>query len=314
MVATPRRRPPGGAPRAGPARGGGFRYAGAMDDRSAPLAIVGGGNMAQALVKGATEAGVLDARRVAVAEPDGLKRDVFRSWGVRAVKTTPELVNWLIASETEPGQGQMLLAVKPQSLAEVGAQLAPNMGRPTGATRRVVVTILAGTPSARVRALLGETAAVVRAMPNTPARIRRGVTAVALGAGAEAGDEERAVALFSAVGRVVMIDESLMDAFTAVAGSGPAYVFYLVEAMTRGAIEVGFDAEMAPWLVRWVVSGAGAMLDALDQPAETLRAAVTSRGGTTAAATGVLDEARMMEAMARAIVAARDRGRELAGG
>lgn len=137
---------------------------------------------------------------------------------------------------------------------------------------------------------------------------------MALGEGVQDGDDALAVQLFEAIGRVVRIDESLMDAFTAVAGSGPAYVFYLCEAMARAAEEIGFDRDTAEWLARWTVSGAGAVLDAADQPPETLRAAVTSKGGTTAAAMTVLDEAALMTVFVRAITAARDRGRELAGG
>src|SRR5690349_1582957 len=102
-----------------------------------PLAVVGGGTMAQAIVRGGLDAGVLDPRRVAVAEPDAPKRDAFRSWGVRAVKKTPELVAWLADAEPRPGLGQILLAVKPQSLAEVGAELSPILGP----TRRVVISI-----------------------------------------------------------------------------------------------------------------------------------------------------------------------------
>ena len=276
-----------------------------------PLAFIGGGNIAQAVVRGAIEAGAVQTRDVAVAETDPAKRDLFRALGVRPFKTTGELINWLIASERAPGAGQLVLAVKPQSLPEVAAELRPNIGRPTGATRRVIVTLLAGMPTSRVRSLLGETAAVVRVMPNTAAQVRRATTAVALGAGADEGDEQRAVEVFSAVGRVVTIDESLMDAFTAVAGSGPAYVFYLAEAMVRAAVEVGFDRDMADWIVRWTITGAGALLDAADQPPQTLRAAVTSKGGTTAAATEVLDHAKVMEAFIDAIRAARDRGAEL---
>src|SRR5690606_30719943 len=120
--------------------------------------------------------------------------------------------------------------------------------------------------------------------------------------------------LFGAVGETVDLDEALMDAFTAVAGSGPAYLFYLAEAMARAAEGVGFDAATADRLVRATIVGAAGLLDAdRGRPASELRALVTSRGGTTAAATQRLDDAGVAEAFERAIVAARDRGRELAG-
>lgn len=277
-----------------------------------PLAMVGGGNMARAIIRGGLDAGVLDPRRVAVAEPDAPKRDIFRSWGVRAVKRPEELVAWLHEVESQEGLGQILLAVKPQSLPEVGAQFSPLLG----GARRIIISLLAGTPTARVRVALagpGGPVSVVRVMSNTPAQVRRGTTAIAVGDGGQDGDDDLAVEVFSAVGRVVRIDEPMMDAFTAVAGSGPAYVYYLAEAMTRAAMEVGFDRDTAGWIVRWTITGAAALLDATDQPPETLRAAVTSKGGTTAAAAGVLDSAGVMEAFVRAIVAARDRGHELAG-
>ncbi len=281
-----------------------------MNGGRAPIAVVGGGNMAQSIVRGAIDAGVLDPRAVTVAEPESSKRDALRLWGVRVAKDSAELGAWLTQAELAPGEGQVLLAVKPQSLDEVAGQLRHTLGP----ARRVVISILAGTPTEKIRAALGPQVGVVRIMPNLPVRIRKSTTAIALGAGAEEGDDQRAQEIFSAIGRVVSIDESLMDAFTAVGGSGPAYLFYLAEAMIKAAMDVGFDRDTAEWTVRWTLAGAGALLDATDQPAETLRTAVTSKGGTTAAAIAVLDDARVIDAFIRAIRAARDRGRELAGG
>lgn len=278
------------------------------------LAIVGGGNMAQAIVRGGIDAGLLDPRGVAVCDPVEDQRDHFRKLGVRAVEQPGELMAW-VRDHDRPGAAcHLLLAVKPQSLAQVGQQWAGLLSAGDSGEGRVVVTILAGAPSAKVRAALGSVARVVRVMPNTPASIRKGCTAVARGAGARVGDETSAIELFSALGRVVIIEEELMDAFTALAGSGPAYVFYLAEAMTRAGIEIGFDAQTAADVARWTVAGAGALLEASSQPAGTLRAAVTSKGGTTAAATSVLDDRKVIDAFVAAIVAARDRGRELGRG
>jgi pyrroline-5-carboxylate reductase len=272
-----------------------------------PVAIVGGGTMAQAIVRGGIDAGVLEPRLVGILEPDSVRRDVFRAWGVRAVKRAEELAGWLASADTEEQPGQILLAVKPQSLPEVGHQFRPLLG----SDRRIIISILAGTPTAKVRAALGEMTSIIRVMSNTPAQIRKGCTAIALGAGAAEDDDALAVDIFSALGRVVRIDESLMDAFTAVAGSGPSYVFYLAEAMTKAAVEVGFDPDTAGWITRWTIAGAAALLDTTDQPPATLRAAVTSKGGTTAAAAAVLDQSAVMEIFTKAIKAARDRGIEL---
>ncbi|MCH9057700.1 MAG: hypothetical protein IIB55_03625 [Planctomycetes bacterium] len=125
------------------------------------------------------------------------------------------------------------------------------------------------------------------------------------------GDEALALRIFEAVGDVIRIDEQLMDAFTAVAGSGPAYVFYLAQAMSTAATKLGFDEAQAKQIVQRTIAGAGALLAESPDSPEALRAAVTSRGGTTAAATAVLDESSVMQAMIDAITAAHDRGREL---
>lgn len=292
-------------------------YACVMERTTTPLLIVGGGNMAQAIVRGGIDAGLLGPAAICIVEPDQTKREVFKSWGVRSLRSAEELPAWLHAAERGgAGAAQVLLAIKPQMLAGAAEILRTALGE----MRRVIISILAGTPTGLIDAALGGKAVaraalpVVRAMPNMAAMVRRSTTAVALGEGVQDGDDALAVQLFEAIGRVVRIDESLMDAFTAVAGSGPAYVFYLCEAMARAAEEIGFDRDTAEWLARWTVSGAGAVLDAADQPPETLRAAVTSKGGTTAAAMTVLDEAALMTVFVRAIAAARDRGRELAGG
>ncbi|MFM9994223.1 MAG: pyrroline-5-carboxylate reductase [Phycisphaerales bacterium] len=281
-----------------------------MNGERIPIAVIGGGTMAQAIVRGGFDAGVIAPSAVVVADPEGPKRELFRTWGVRAVKDAGEAAAWLVQAESPAGAGQVLLAVKPQSFAEVAAALGPGLGP----ARRVVVSLMAGVPTAKVRAALGDQAAVVRLMPNLPARVGKSTTAVALGAGAQEGDDRFAVELFTAIGRTVPVAEPLMDAFTAVAGSGPAYLFYLAEAMTKAAVGVGFDRDTAQWIVRSTLAGAAALMDGTDQSPELLRAAVTSKGGTTAAAVAVLDEAEVIGAFVRAIASARDRGRELAGG
>jgi pyrroline-5-carboxylate reductase len=282
-----------------------------MERTTTPLAIIGGGNIAQALVRGGIDAGLLTPALVAVAEPEPAKRELFRSWGARPLKGPEELPGWLTSVEHPGRLAQVLLAVKPQMFGEVSLPLA----RSLGSDPRVIITIMAGVTTAKVSdALRG--APVIRAMPNMAATVRRSTTALCIGGGGdpEEIDDTLAVQLFESIGRVVRIEEPLMDAFTAVVGSGPAYVFYLTEAMARAAEQLGFDRDTGEWIARWTVSGAGALLDATDQPPETLRAAVTSKGGTTAAATAVLDEAKVMDAFVRAIAAARDRGRELSKG
>lgn len=261
--------------------------------------------MARAILEGARAAGVLGDDWI-VADPDADRRADFE----HSVSTADEALSWVEGAEASPGAGQVLLAVKPQKLGEVGGEIGARLA--SGAPR-VVVTILAGTPSGKIRAALGGGVRVVRAMPNLPAMLGRGMTAVCLGEGADEGDDARARELFEGVGRVVEIPESLMDAFTALAGSGPAYVFYLAEAMILAAVELGFSREEATLIVRETIAGSGEMLAGSPEHPHALRARVTSKGGTTAAACESLDRSGVMDAIGRAVFAARHRGAELAG-
>lgn len=279
-----------------------------MDRMKIPLAIIGGGNMAQAIVSGGMAGGVLDGPLVLVAEPDAQKRRTLAAMGVGTCPSASEALVWLGDTEQPDAPGQVLLAVKPQSLRALAEELRPALA----GSERVVISILAGTRSEDVRRSLDAPVRVVRAMPNTPAQIRRGVTAVALGAGARPGDESCAKRIFSGVGQVVEIEERMMDAFTAVASSGPAYVFFLAEAMATAAVQLGFDRAVAEQIVRETVAGSGALLAASSDPPRVLRERVTSKGGTTAAAVGVLHTGDVLDTVVRAIRAARDRGVEMA--
>ena len=267
------------------------------------IGVVGGGNMAGAIIRGCLDSGRFPPAAWAVAEPNPERRARVAALGVDTAESAADLVAAL-----DP-QAPLLLAVKPQSLDDVARDLAG------AAAGRVVISILAGTPSSRIRAALGAgDVRVVRVMPNVPAQVGRGTSAISSGAGARPGDDALAHEIFSAIGTVVRIDESLMDAFTAVAGSGPAYLFLLAEGMVEGAQRVGFDAEPAETIVRSVLSGSSLLLEASDQSASDLRRTVTSKGGTTEAALEVLEGAGLADSVARAIVAARDRGISLAGG
>lgn len=283
---------------------------GSASRRQPPIAIIGGGNMGRAIVCGGmASGGPIDRGYVIVAEPDPSKHAPFQEIGVQVVASASEALRILTKEEPEPGVGQVLLAIKPQMLVGLASEIGPAL---TGLPR-IVISILAGTPSEKVRAALGGRVRVVRAMPNLPATVRQGTTAVCLGAGARSDDDVLARELFGDIGQlVVTIEETMMDAFTAVAGSGPAYVFYLAEAMTKAAVEVGFDPETARDIVRETIAGSGALLaESLEDPG-ALRAAVTSKGGTTEAAVRVLETRRVQEAVAEAVKAARDRGAELA--
>lgn len=271
-----------------------------MDLSERTIAVIGGGSMAQSIIRGCMVAGITPARTWLVAEHDEQKRAALQRMGVWSVREAREL------SPMMDNETQVLLAFKPQSLAAFGMEASGlNLDR-------VVMSILAGVNSATLRKALGGAARIVRVMPNLPSQIGRGVTAIALGAGAEPGDERVAESVFGAVGRVVeTVHEDQMDAFTAIAGSGPAYVFYLAEVMTKAAESLGLDEAMARRVVREVIAGSGEMMVRTTQLPQELRAGVTSKGGTTEAAMNVLDKEEVYEAFMKALTAARDRARAL---
>ncbi|HEX3404702.1 MAG TPA: pyrroline-5-carboxylate reductase [Acetobacteraceae bacterium] len=203
----------------------------------------------------------------------------------------------------------VVFAVKPQNAAET----LPLYRRFAG--QAVFLSIMAGRTIGGMQGLLGGGAAVVRAMPNTPAAVRQGVTVACPGAGVATPQRTLCERLLQAIGVVAWVDdEGLLDPVTAVSGSGPAYVFLLAELMEQAAIEQGIPADLARLLARQTVSGSGALLAASQDDAAALRVAVTSPGGTTERALSVLMAPDALPAaMSRAIAAATQRSRELAG-
>ncbi len=203
----------------------------------------------------------------------------------------------------------ILLAIKPQEAAAV----LPHYAR--FAPGAVFVSIMAGPTIARMRALLGEEARIVRAMPNTPAAIRRGFSVACAGPGVTGAERDLADTLLAATGETAWVeDESLLDPVTAVSGGGPAYVFLLAELLEAAAVEQGIPADLARRMARATVAGSGALLGASTEDAAQLRRNVTSPKGTTEQALRVLmDQAAWPDSVSRAIAAATARSRELAG-
>jgi pyrroline-5-carboxylate reductase len=265
-----------------------------------PLLLAGAGKMGGAILSGLLARG-LDARSVIVQDPDPAKAvaDLLADNGIDVLPFIDEL--------TQP-PGVILLAVKPQLMDEVLPPLAKLAGPQT-----LLLSIAAGRRIASFEKYLPG-GAVVRAMPNTPAAIGRGITAAV--ANRYVTPVQRALAddLLSAVGKVVWVDdESLLDAITAVSGSGPAYVFLLAECLAEAGRAAGLDARLAEELARATVSGSAALLEASDLSAAELRKNVTSPGGTTAAALEILGgEDGMQKLMTAAVAAATKRGRDLA--
>ncbi|MGE5518194.1 MAG: pyrroline-5-carboxylate reductase [Bacteroidota bacterium] len=262
--------------------------------------LVGCGKMGSALLAGWLERGI-DPAGIVVVEPGSVARDAFAPKGVTVVENaaaidgafTPDVV---------------VMAVKPQVMADVAPAYAQYK---TG----VFLSIAAGKKLGFFESLLGDVA-IVRAMPNTPAAVRAGITVCVANARVDAARRAVCQLLLEAVGEVAWIDdEAQMDAVTAVSGSGPAYVFLLAEVMARAGVAAGLPAELSTKLARATVWGSGQLLNQSPESSEQLRINVTSPGGTTAAALAVLmqDGKGFAELMEQAVAAATKRGKELAG-
>lgn len=263
------------------------------------LTLVGAGKMGGAMLAGWLAAG-LDPARTTVLDPHA-SPDLVALCGRHGLALNPADV---------PAADAVVLAMKPQGLRDAAGFLGPLVSPDT-----LVVSILAGKTIADLRVRLPSARAIVRAMPNLPASIGRGVTGAV--ASAEVGPDRRsqADALLKGVGTVEWLDdEGLIDALTAVSGSGPAYVFLLAEAMAQAGIAAGLPPDMAARLARATVAGAGALIEASPHEAGQLRRDVTSPGGTTAAALAVLmREGGVPDLMREAVAAARIRAGELSG-
>ncbi|MFW6059499.1 MAG: pyrroline-5-carboxylate reductase [Phycisphaeraceae bacterium] len=261
------------------------------------LAFIGAGNMAEAIARAALGRGVVQAEQVIAADPSEDRRALFAAMGVAVTDDNAAAV-----SQSE----QVVLAVKPQTLPKVAQTLGAAL-----TAEHVVISIMAGVRLAKLgEALGGHVQRLVRVMPNTPMLVGRGMSAIALGPGAREGDDELAMQVLSAGGEAVRVDESAMDAVTAVSGSGPAYVFYLAEAMERAARELGLG-EHARTLVAQTLVGAAHLLAESEHEAAELRRRVASPGGTTEAALKYLDGADVSDAIVGAIKAAAARSEEL---
>jgi pyrroline-5-carboxylate reductase len=268
-----------------------------MSDANPAVLLVGAGRMGSALLRG-----WLSAKRVGqIHVIDPAPSDTVIAMASAGSITLNEI-------DHLPRVAAIVLGMKPQVIkAETG------LLRKLGALGAPLISIAAGITTSFLTAHLGDRARVIRAMPNTPGSIGRGITVLCPGPGIAAPESEFAAMLMSALGETLWLDdEALLDAVTAVSGSGPAYVFLLVEALAEAGREQGLDPSVADRLARYTVSGAGALLEADHRPAEELRRDVTSPGGTTEAALKVLNGPNgLRELMARAVAAATERGKAL---
>lgn len=268
----------------------------------AKLLLVGCGKMGGALARGWIANGT-PVDDIAVVEPSAdASAVIFSELGIKAVSTAAELTAGY-------SPDFIFLAVKPQSAADVLAPYADYK-----AANTTFVSIMAGKTISSLEAILGSDANIVRAMPNTPASIGRGITVAVANAGTTENAKKSVTGLLQTVGQAAWVDdESMMDAVTAVSGSGPAYIFLLAEAMSHAGVMAGLSVELSDKLARQTVSGSGELLHRSNETSTALRQNVTSPGGTTAAALEILlADGGMKDLMVKAIDAATKRSRELA--
>nr|WP_321443804.1 pyrroline-5-carboxylate reductase [uncultured Cohaesibacter sp.] len=264
------------------------------------LVLVGAGKMGGAMLAGWLDMG-LDAAKTVVIDPSQ-PADIAKAAAQKGFRLVPD-------AEGIAQPDLMVIAIKPQMMETVLPGLKSLVGPKT-----VVVSVAAGTPVATFQKHFGADTLVVRAMPNTPAQVGRGMTAAFASAGVDDAMKEVTATLLSAMGAFVWVSgEEQIDAVTAISGSGPAYVFHMVEAMAQAGEALGLAPDVAALLARQTVVGAGELMHQSDLDAATLRTNVTSPGGTTAAALAVLmDEGSgLPPLMAKATEAARDRSIEL---
>jgi pyrroline-5-carboxylate reductase len=262
------------------------------------IGFVGGGRMAEAMIRGLLASHYLTTDRIWVAEaiPDR-RAQLAKSHGITVVPTIPELV---------AGSGAVVIAVKPGDVPQVLAEMAPSIGV------RPVISIAAGITIRSLAKGLRREGGIVRVMPNAPAFVGAGACAWCPGPGVGAEEEALVTRLLSAVGTATKVKEEWMDAVTAVSGSGPAYVMLFVEAMIEAGVRVGLPRDIATSLVLQTLLGSARMAAELGEHPAAIREMVTSPGGTTASALEVLESGGLRGTIMKAVLAARDRSAQLA--
>ncbi|WP_232549156.1 pyrroline-5-carboxylate reductase [Propioniciclava soli] len=260
------------------------------------LAVIGTGVMGETLLAGLLRSGWHPTDLVAADRREARRQEIEGRYGVRTLDNGPATA----LADT------VVLVVKPQDVGEVLPEIAESL-RP-GA---LVVSLCAGVTTEKLEAGLPDGTPVVRVMPNTPAQVSEGMAAVSAGAHASASDLDQVVGVMGAVGRALVVPERYQDAVTAISGSGPAYLFFVVEAMIDAGVQLGLPRDTATALVTQTVFGSAKLLVETGEHPNLLRERVTSPAGTTAAALRHLEERSVKAAFMAAMEAARDRSAEL---
>ncbi|MGN7799744.1 pyrroline-5-carboxylate reductase [Leifsonia sp. 22587] len=270
------------------------------------IAMLGAGSMGRAILSGLLAPGVQVAGIRVTNRSEARAAELAGTPGVTAYATETRADANRLAVD---GAGVVVVAVKPTMVRDLLAEIRDSLAPGT-----VVVSVAAGVTAETMESLLPDTVSVVRAMPNTPAVVGKAVTGVSAGTHTDAGDLALVRALFETVGEVVEVPESQLDALSTISGSGPAYVFLLIEALTEAAVQKGFTPEQAATLVNGTFLGAADLLVSSGEDPAELRRRVTSPNGTTERAIAVLQSADLPTLFARATDAALARARELAAG
>jgi pyrroline-5-carboxylate reductase len=263
------------------------------------IAFLGAGNMARALLGGCLTRGGYQASQLGATDVSEAARSQVRTaFGVQIFADNAAAVRW---------GSVIVLAVKPQVLPAVLAEIAPQL-----TPEKLVISIVAGVGSERIRDLLGGHARVLRAMPNTPALVAAAATAVSPARGVNEDDVAFAVALFKSVGEVVEVPETLMNAVTGLSGSGPAYAYVAIEALSDAGVRAGLPRDVATKLAAQTLLGAAQMVLQTGEHPARLKDMVTSPGGTTIAGLAAAEKAGLRHALQAAVEAALARAKELA--
>ncbi len=265
------------------------------------IGFIGAGNMAEALIRGLVRGGHVPAERITASGPRRERLEqLAKSYGVAITTDNRALAR---------GAGLVVLSVKPQILdkvlREVGDQLKPGT---------LVVSIAAGVDTETIESAVADGVRVVRAMPNTPALVGAGATAIAPGSHASEADLATAKAMFDAVGITVVLDESHLDAVTGLSGSGPAYIFLILEALSDAGVKVGLARRNAQLLAAQTVMGSAKMLLETDEHVGRLKDMVTSPGGTAIAGLHTLEQGGLRTTLINAVETATKRAKELGRG
>ena len=269
-----------------------------MKSDNRTIGFIGAGNMANALLKGLINSGLYTAEKLSASDNDSVKlKEISEKLGIKSFSSNRELVREC---------GVILIAVKPQVIKGVLEEIKEEIR-----SDQLIISIAAGIPINMIQSIIGPDTHIIRVMPNTPALIQKGVSALAPGKTATPDHMDTTKAIFDAVGKSVIVDEGMMDAVTALSGSGPGYVFNIMECFVDAGIKQGFDEQTAHLLVIQTFLGAAHLAEESDLSLSRLREMVTSPGGTTAAGLASFKENGLADTIKEAVDAACRRSVEL---